>query len=300
MFKPQDVASEYLIEYSNKQVDLCIAVKAVKSVVSVYHTNDEDDEDSDEDEDEDEYETEQKIQVLDPNEDHIGDVADKLEKANHRVYIRKDVALEDKPDDDAKDNTKFIRFTRCMVDGYKEFRTALREKKDHKFDDKNYPKDRRFGLFVDRRECKNKHKLNEMIFFEQMDKGGTIPKGFVSEWYINCQRECILPGIGDKKDKSIGAVDNVCGQLITFSFNVEAANEIKCYIIWNGQCMRWAGDNLEMILSYIFYNKCKELKQIKEALKTFNKQLKDIKFDEFYEKINNGYQPTDTVKPYGS
>ena len=36
-------------------------------------------------------------------------------------------------------------------------------------------------------------------------------------------------------DRTITSRDSVNGRLMTFSFHVEQADEIKCYIIWNGQ-----------------------------------------------------------------
>ena len=43
-----------------------------------------------------------------------------------------------------------------------------------------------------------------------------------------------MPG---PKSKPITAKDTLNGQLITFSFHVEEADKIKCYILWNGQSM---------------------------------------------------------------
>ena len=59
--------------------------------------------------------------------------------------------------------------------------------------------------------------------------------------------------------------------------------------------MRFNGQNLERILSYIFW-KDKGLEQIKDDLEEFDKNIVDKSFDSFCEMIDTGYIPTTTYK----
>ena len=98
-----------------------------------------------------------------------------------------------------------------------------------------------------------------------------------------------MPG---PKSRPITAKDTLNGQLITFSFHVEEENKIKCYILWNGQTMRFRGENIANILSYLFVDSVPNVKDKKyeSALKKFDAKIQDIDFDEFYRKINTGYE----------
>eukprot|EP01084_Bolivina_argentea_P102236 183191_1 len=111
----------------------------------------------------------------------------------------------------------------------------------------------------------------------------------VAEWFMVAARQCLIPGIvpkaGKKQqtpDKVITATDNVCGQLMTFSFHVEARDEVRCYIIWNGQTMRFRGDNLVDILEMLFVKHQWVKDQLKKQLAKFDDQVIDAKFQEFY------------------
>ena len=48
---------------------------------------------------------------------------------------------------------------------------------------------------------------------------------------------------------------SVNGGMLTFSFCVEAADEIKCYFWWLGQCIRFLPQDLVDILPRLFDNK---------------------------------------------
>ena len=109
---------------------------------------------------------------------------------------------------------------------------------------------------------------------------------------MNAARKCLIPGRDNQHN--ITSKDAVNGQLLTFQFNVEAENAIKCYIIWNGQTMRFKGDNLADILSFIFVEdqESKEKEDnadnnlYEERISAFNQELKDTEFDAFYKEIN--------------
>lgn len=66
-----------------------------------------------------------------------------------------------------------------------------------------------------------------------MESCDAIPTDFVSEWFMNAARLCLIPGQDDSHN--ITSDKSVDGKVLTFQFNVEAKDEVKCYIIWNGQ-----------------------------------------------------------------
>lgn len=81
-----------------------------------------------------------------------------------------------------------------------------------------------------------------------MDDVDTIPNDHVPEWYAQQLQKNIIPGkrksVNDDDDddgpiplleRGLSAKDKCNGQVMTFSFQVDAADEIKCYIVWNGQ-----------------------------------------------------------------
>ena len=75
-----------------------------------------------------------------------------------------------------------------------------------------------------------------MTYFEPPDYCNEMERKHVPEIGFELIRKCIIPrkdGKGD--DDNITASDGLCGQLMTFMFSVEALDEIKCYLVWNGQ-----------------------------------------------------------------
>ena len=70
-----------------------------------------------------------------------------------------------------------------------------------------------------------------MTFFEPPEDCNEMKSNHVPDIGFEFLKTCISP----RKGKHVGATDDLCGQLMTFMFNVEAEDEIKCYIIWNGQ-----------------------------------------------------------------
>merc|ERR1712045_544797 len=97
-------------------------------------------------------------------------------------------------------------------------------KKSKKFDPKTYPTRRRFSIFIDRRKVKpTKAERDEMTIFEPPNDSNEMINDHVAEIGFEFLRTCILP----RKEKPIIATDGLCGQLMTFMFNVEAKDEVK-------------------------------------------------------------------------
>eukprot|EP01084_Bolivina_argentea_P286474 491431_1 len=94
----------------------------------------------------------------------------------------------------------------------------------------------------------------------------TIPYQHVAEWYFESVRKCIIPrkGFGDgSSDRNLNRQADPCnttinsqseasGKLMTFSFNVESKEEIKCYLYWNGQTQRFLPMDIQQLLPLLF------------------------------------------------
>ena len=135
-----------------------------------------------------------------------------------------------------------------------------------------------------------------------------MPHNHVPEWYFETIRRCIIPrkGFGDgttervhndKKhtkpnDKTITATDSINGELLTFSFHIEQIDEMKCYIIWNGQMSRFHGDFIRTLLPLLFVGSDNETKkfinskQTQKFVKTFDEMIIDAKFERFYKSLH--------------
>ena len=204
------------------QIDLCIAVASVERLINSEESDDDDEDDYDD-------------IALEVDVDPVGDVRVKLKAAN-RIYADMEMKEEDHIHDDS-----IGLLTTKLQSIYKQFRVQLAkaDKTKHAFNADTFPQHRRFGIFVDRRQCNNKDRGDEIIFFEQIERVSTIPSDYVPEWMINAARECLIPGTDDdEKDevtKSIGAMEHCRGQLLSFNFQVEAQEEKRAYMIWNGQ-----------------------------------------------------------------
>eukprot|EP01084_Bolivina_argentea_P054990 100835_1 len=179
-------------------------------------------------------------------------------------------------------------FYKCLQSGFVENLFTKFEQKNGKI-----LRRKRHGIFVDRRKSKNKDHKNEVTFFEQLASCGTIPNDHINEWHMDAVIQCLIPGsrrTNKQYNSNITARDGVCGQVITFSFNVEQSNEIKCYIIWNGQTMRVTGNVLAAVSSRLFVkSEYEDLSKVKSYFKIFDSIVKDTTFDMFCFQIQCGY-----------
>ena len=275
------------------QIDLLIAVHSVISTVNdnLPVSTDKDDEDADDIKEEKE---------LDPNKDHIGHIQEQLANVQLLYCPKKDWDIkETETKDDLKAKTNGI--ARVLSQRYNNFTEVLSKSQDKNYDFERYPQNRRFSIFVDRRDNKptNKNKGNissnkelcrdQITFFQPPDDCNKMSKDHVPEIGFEFIRKCLIP----KKDGgAITAGDGICGQLLTFMFNVEQKDEIRCYIVWNGQTMRFHGDHIGQVLPSLFnrevYTNQKfmaETKLQKEMGEMFDKGIFDRSFDPFYDEL---------------
>ena len=131
----------------------------------------------------------------------------------------------------------------------------------------------------------------------------TIPSGrHVAEWYFESTKKCLIPGkyFGDEKkenddlqpeEKTITSDDAVGGKLITFSFHCEKKDQIKCYMYWNGQCVRFYPQDIIQIFKYMFvpkqYERFKQSKNWKDIMQDMI-LFKDCPFETFYKSLEKG------------
>eukprot|EP01084_Bolivina_argentea_P236583 397759_1 len=275
------------------QVDLVIAVNsASKNVTELIDVLTDDDSDEDDDFNDEDSDDEKKH---DPHAKFIGDVRNNLKQYP--------VIYSPESDCDIEEGQSIDYISMILTQRYNDFKTILNEKKAMNFDCNTYPQNRRFSIFVDRRQDKNidndDKKINkkcndEITYFQPPDSCNKMDTDHVPEIGFEFIRNCILPyrAKDEKRDKHITASDSVRGELMTFMFNVEQKNEIRCYIVWSGEAMRFHGDHIKNLLPTLFEKneeniKFKETKQSTEMVKIFNTTVIDNPFDQFYDQLIN-------------
>lgn len=144
-------------------IDLSFALKDVESTMTIQQSKSEWDDDDDDDDDGLGIPDDGGLPGL--NEDVIGDIKLRL-KAHHCGYYEGNLPhdlhrMEQKQDDDSLSpkSQGLTGATRYLTQFYKEFRNTLNEKQSkkdkndhHSFDPETYPRNKRFGIFVDRRK----------------------------------------------------------------------------------------------------------------------------------------------------
>jgi len=288
-------------------------------------STDDDDDNKDDDDDDDDSDDDGLIEEdTDVNIDPVGDFQKRM-SATHSVFVSGDIPHHDTmfgnmnevmTDPLTPSHSALTGAARYLGGFYKQFRTALSKKHEnpnemdendhHTFNAASYPHKKRFGIFVDRRATQKKgsksprKKGKDIVYFHEMlAEADTLPSGHVTEWYVKALETNIIPGKiytedddeCDEEDASnlgIGA-KNKYGRIMTFSFQVDAEDEIKCYLIWSGQMLRFKGHYLADILKFLFVNG--QASAAKQQLRRLDNGLTDARFDYFYEQIQLGYEP---------
>eukprot|EP00483_Globobulimina_turgida_P006251 UN06261 len=118
----------------------------------------------------------------------------------------------------------------------------------------------------------------------------------VPEWYFAASRECIVPGEGYNAGQGDGkytlsSISKNHGELMTLSFHIEAADEIKCYLFYEGQSTRFYPQDILEVFPKLFdmsYGNNEKFIQ-SDAAKAVAKNIliKDIHFETFYRSFGN-------------
>merc|ERR1719461_491307 len=275
------------------------------------------------DDDDDDDETDDTKQGGDgPFYDVFGDVKKKFALANLLISA---FPIDDDDDEKAdgswdEDDEKQkgganLRRKNMFFRGFRIFSTELKEKNKDK-EMKEYPRNFRFNALIDRRkpndkDNKDKNILDkdELIFSEPSSNANKLPQGQRSSMaYFNASRTEMIPPGGDvngddqkKKDlaKVITSLSACKGAMMALSFHVESADEIRCYLILNGQCIRFMPRDIIDVLPLFFDPEVegnKDWKKSKEAMELvekIEKNLVDGRFNAFLQK----YQPQSVPQP---
>ena len=267
------------------QLDVCIAVNPLITVDDEKMGINDDSSDDDDEEDEDQMDDHNY-----KNRDYIGDIKNKL-ISNELRYIEYQFDEED----DGEFKARFIvNLLNKFKEKYKIKKTIF-----------EYLHKKRMVLFIDRRKSNTEGKLiDKLILYEPYISSYTrdIPNDAVPEWYFSSSKTCLLPNIkyseqiaigtsteyDDDKDQkwdqdiNIGSCTSTNGSLLTFSFHIKAQDAMKCYLFYNGQCIRFLPEeDIKKILPYIFnmeFGDNKEYMNNHEELDSLVGRIKDKGF----------------------
>merc|ERR1740123_996118 len=108
---------------------------------------------------------------------------------------------------------------------------------------------------------------------------------------MNCLK-ALIPN--PTKNEFYGVKEHLEGQMCVFSFHVMSAEEIRCYMFYGGQCLRFYANDIFNILPELFADtegvraalieKLEDQKDTtwKKRFDTFGKTLEDKVFEQFY------------------
>eukprot|EP01084_Bolivina_argentea_P120585 213765_1 len=261
--------AEYLTESSifiksqNKypfQFELVIALNEISNEVI---TSDDDSESSSDSEDE--------KQVITKSNDCIGDIHKNL-KVNNCVFFCGDSFSET--------YAKFLEVMKqqkndkYMVDYPRKRRIIAFV--DHRHTISETEKDEKGKYKIKTIDNQNKGKITifetangyrEYPDYQSDDEKSKNIDIHVPEWGLEAVRSCIIPHIGYPKNlpsslktqvsnllRTKNAVTACNGKLLTFSFHVEAENQIMCYMWWRSKCILFLPKYIDDFLPKIFQN----------------------------------------------
>ena len=239
--------------------------------------------------------------------DCVCDLKKKL-KDNKRLFVSQPFMAEKDKGSDALKGQR-------ISDLFGELRQEMSKKYENPSMQQTYPRRHRFVSVVDRRvpeqKENDKHGIisgDELVMFEPTEDCNKFPKGkHVPMFYFETSRKSIIPGYdvkmnAEQKDKMqkgvINALDPANGGLMTLSFHVESTDEIRCYLFYNGQMLRFLPEDIVLVLPIFFDpefgdNKtfaksqfAKDLIEIMKGVKRIPnmkgvKGLKDVHFNSF-------------------
>merc|ERR1740123_96248 len=268
------------------QFDAVFAFNNVRDVGTTALADDDDYEEDDDDDDDGSG----AVDKPDENSfyDVLGDVKKKLasEKCAHSAVSMNG----DAKDDEKSDNANGPKRARLFGDAFKKFRTeSIETKYKGKKEYANYPWNKRFNAFIDKRKPddkdnndKNISKDDELVFFEPTEDankltsdGGKNKNELSPMVFFDRSRTVLIPSEGynakigksddekaaadfggDQKKKllneAVNSLSKCNGAIMTFSFHVAAKNEIRCYCYMNGQVIRFMPEDVLLLLPIYF------------------------------------------------
>ena len=186
--------------------------------------------------------------------------------------------------------------------------------------DKHYPTNRRFCIFIDRRKGHNNLGFDEIIIYSPPNNCNIIPKNHIPQSISVMSNECLIPYIGynqgeiknptpyniNKHVFSKISTDTHCqGGLLTFCFHCESVEEIRLYMYWYGQSLRFYPQDINDILPIIFDKNYKLNKNFKDSIHAKSMIngifINDKYFEHFYRHLTQKKEnqfPTKKYKGY--
>jgi len=241
------------------QMDLCLGFGApftTEVAVGIGGNDQKEEEEDDDDDDDDDDDVEQKEDDEKGGAffDCIGDIKGKLEKNKLKYEKGEHVADFGPPP------------TRMFDKIFKKFVNKLDGDKN-----KDYPHNKRFISFIDRRD--GKKDADDVYIYEPPKNCRNIPKNHVPEWFIGASRTSLLPNMeyGDGKEAeakqekgqgqetkeklinaNIGSSAHCKGALLVLSLIAKEAGSIKGYLYWNGQITRFMPEDIKILFPKLF------------------------------------------------
>jgi len=245
------------------QIDLCLAYR---EPLRLLPSDDVKDENQDEDE---EYQDDDEEKSV-----FIGDIRAKLETNGLRCAY---VNSENREVNEVLNRKVFKPLFRAFRDDHDVEETGTQK----------YQHRQRFVVMADRRNYQGTDNCEDDVWlYEPPQECRVIPRGAVSEWYLNASRTSLLP-------PDIGSLsEGMTGSLMTLSFHVHSVDVIKCYLYFGGQIIRFMPSDIKNVLPRLFnmdfpgnaeFVKSKLIDEYAEAMA---RMLMDCQFEAFKRAMN--------------
>jgi len=152
-------------------------------------------------------------------------------------------------------------------------------------EEEQFPQFTRFCSILDFRA--DEEKEDNLFVFEPEDGSKKIHKNAMALNYVQNSRRSVLPNPDSKDDEDSQLLTAMTtGPQFMLSFQVEAADNMRCYLYINGQFTRFLPEDLKMMLPNFFVQsedneKFTESDELKEMIERMKEKLIDVRFRAF-------------------
>jgi len=177
---------------------------------------------------------------------------------------------------------------------YRPLGDQFRTLKNEDVKDLNFPQQSRFCSVLDlRNDPQNEQKAEDNLFvFQPEESSRMIHKQATSLNYFHNIRHSIIPctdepnGDDDEKRNTPQLASGTQGPQIMLSFQVDAVDDMRCYLFINGNCTRFLPEDLKMSLPLFFDlqksdNEFINSKEMDRMIQSLDGKLRDDKFRSF-------------------
>eukprot|EP01084_Bolivina_argentea_P214191 363677_1 len=228
--------------------------------------------------DDDEYDDDYDAKVNNPfvNIDNISEALD-----SHQLPVKKDEFFDDNTRNQERGD--ILKRSTVARELYKLFIDLSRNRKN-KNSNHEYPHQSRFCGILDRRGNSKKIK-NKVYMYDAPGYCNEISSDHVPELYFELCKKCLIPQKGNTHITS----ETVTPQIMCLSFHIDAEDDVKCYLYYNGGMMRFFGNDIFDVLPRFFVDDEKKAKFVtnqglqRDIKNGLARQLRDSKFDSFFQ-----------------